>query len=141
MPSLARAIAMYAQTKGVDPGQVTEKIMSETEEGVEGWACLHLDCGARSAMGQAINRAFQKHPKAKETYKWLTEDLKRKFRMSWSLNRNFDSVLKRRVRATCPCCSNLVIMVNLPPQATRSTSPHSTTFQSRLTRTFKKALG
>ncbi|CAE7513217.1 unnamed protein product, partial [Symbiodinium pilosum] len=47
--------------------------------------------GARSATGQAINRAFARSSKAKEIYKWLGEDLKRKFRMSWSLHRNFDT--------------------------------------------------
>ena len=51
--------------------------------------------------GQAIARAFKHCPKAKNVYKCLTEDLKRKFRMSWSLSRSFDSVLKKRIQATC----------------------------------------
>ena len=34
----------------------------------------------------------------KEVYKWLTDDLKARFRMSWSISRSFDSVLKKRVR-------------------------------------------
>ena len=98
MPSVERALRVYAEHHNLLAMDVTEKIVVESPEGLEHWACSGLDMGARSATGQAINRAFARSNKAKEIYKWLGEDLKRKFRMSWSLHRNFDTVVKKRLR-------------------------------------------
>ena len=90
---------MYAQAKDMCEKDVTEAMVAASEEGVEGWASKGLEVGARSAVGQAIARAFQKNPAAKHVYKWLTEDLKRKFRISWGVSRSFETVLKKRARA------------------------------------------
>ena len=98
VPTVERALRMYAEHHKLPVADVTEKLLEESPEGLEHWACLGLDMGARSATGQAINRAFARSSKAKEIYKWLGEDLKRKFRMSWSLHRNFDTVVKKRLR-------------------------------------------
>ena len=98
VPSVERAIAMYAAEHKLCPSTVTEQIVASSEEGLEHWACLHLDMGARGATGQALVRAFKKNKAAKNIYKWLSEDLKRKLRQSWGIARDFETVLKKQVR-------------------------------------------
>ena len=66
VPSIARALAMYAQAKDMCEKDVTEAMVAASEQEVEGWASKGLKVGARSAVGQAIARAFQKNPAAKQ---------------------------------------------------------------------------
>lgn len=77
--------------------KVTDKMMEETDEGVEGWACRGLNCAAHGPLGNALYRALRKNPKMTESYKWLFDDLKKKFRQSWAMTRNFDFVATKRV--------------------------------------------
>ncbi|CAJ1418628.1 unnamed protein product [Effrenium voratum] len=57
-------------------------MLAESEEGLEGWACAGLD-----------------QPAARETYKWLTDDVKLRFRQSWAMQRSFDFISKKRIRS------------------------------------------
>ena len=50
-------------------------------------------------MAQQLNRAFNHKPAMKEIYRWLSDDLKRRFRMTSALTRDFDAVVKSRVRS------------------------------------------
>ena len=70
---------------------VTEADVAKSDEGLDYWACHQLDMGARGATGQAISRALRSQPVVKDVCKWLTDDLKTRFRMSWSIHRSFDS--------------------------------------------------
>ena len=97
-PSVGRAIKKYAEWHNLAVTGVTEADVAKSDEGLEFWACHQIDMGARSATGQAICRALKHQPNVKEVYKWLTDDLKSRFRMSWSISRSFDSVLKKRVQ-------------------------------------------
>ncbi|CAK9002058.1 unnamed protein product [Durusdinium trenchii] len=100
-PSLERAIQQYANYMGVDPSTVTEKVLEETEEGVEGWATYGQDARARGPMGNAMYRQMKKPSgaAAAETYKWLSEDLKKKFRQTWAMKRSWDFIDKKRIRS------------------------------------------
>ena len=97
-PSVLRAKQKYAEAHGVVPADVTEKMLADSEEGVEGWACKGLDSKARGPIGNAMYRSFKKNPAANETYKWLYEDLKKKFRQSWAVERSFDFITQKRIR-------------------------------------------
>ena len=101
-PSLVRAKQQYAAAHGMAPADVTEKMLSDSEDGIEGWACKGLDCKARGPMGNAMYRSFKKNPAASEAYKWLFEDLKKKFRQSWAMERSFDFIQQKRIKTvTC----------------------------------------
>ena len=83
----------------MDVGSVSTEMVRASPEGLEHWACLGLDLGARGAAGQALNRALEKQPYYKhEVYKWLGEDLKKMFRTSWAIERSFERVVKQRTR-------------------------------------------
>ncbi|CAE7276633.1 unnamed protein product [Symbiodinium sp. CCMP2456] len=83
----------------MDLSDVTPQMVKSSLEGLEHYACLGLDISARGAAGQALNRALDKAPQVKQdVYKWLTEDLKKKFRATWAIERSFEKVVKQRVR-------------------------------------------
>ena len=44
----------------MDVGSVSTEMVRASPEGLEHWACLGLDLGARGAAGQALNRALKK---------------------------------------------------------------------------------
>ena len=50
-------------------------------------------------MGNAMYRQIKKHENAQEVYKWLFDDLKKKFRQSWAVSRNFDFVNRKRLHS------------------------------------------
>ena len=78
---------------------VTEKLLAESDEGIEGWACKGMDCKARGPMGNAVYRQLRKNDVASETYRWLTDDLKLRFRQTWALERDFNFISQKRVRS------------------------------------------
>eukprot|EP00435_Cladocopium_sp_Y103_P070031 s12_g34.t1 len=96
-PTIERARQQYAEAHGMEVDKVTDKMMEESDEGVEGWACRGLDCAARGPLGNALYRSLRKNPKMAEAYKWLFDDIKKKFRQSWAMTRNFDFVATKRV--------------------------------------------
>ena len=96
---MARAVLCYAAFHELDPATVDHSVVEKSAEGADFWANHGLDNSARGPVGQQINRALQKHPQVKNVYKWLTDDLKKKFRMSWAVARDFDQVSKKRVRS------------------------------------------
>ena len=49
---------------------------------------------ARPPVTQQLNRAFNHKPAMKEIYRW-----KQRFRMTWAISRDFDEVIKSRVRS------------------------------------------
>ena len=79
--------------------EVTEKILAESEESIELWACKNMDCKARGPMGNAVYRQLKKNDAAAETYRWLTDDLKLKFRQTWAMERNFNFISQKRLRS------------------------------------------
>ena len=90
---------VYAAEHGMELSEVTPAMVKGSQEGLLFWASKGLDCSARGAAGQALNRALEKNPTVKhDIYKWLGEDLKRKFRLSWSVERSFEKVCKQRTR-------------------------------------------
>ncbi|CAJ1382340.1 unnamed protein product [Effrenium voratum] len=95
-PTRERAIQQYALAHELSPSEVTDDLLEKSELGMEGWACSGLDVNARGPVGNAMYRSFGKHPNMKETYKWLFDDLKRKFRCAWATHRNFDFVVSKR---------------------------------------------
>ena len=95
-PSLERAKVQYAAFHHMDVDKVTEKMLSQSPEGVEGWACYGQDSKARGPMGNAMYRQIKKYPQAAEAYKWLFDDLRKKFRQTWAMNRNFDFISRKR---------------------------------------------
>ena len=97
-PSVQRAKVQYAKFHNVSVGDVTQEMLVESPEGLEGWACYGLDCKARGPMGNAVYRQLKKDPGAQECYKWLFDDLEKKFRQSWAMDRSFDTVLKKRIK-------------------------------------------
>ena len=97
MPSLARAIRQYAKAHNLEEDMVTEKLLDKDPLGMEHWACRGLDVSARSPVAQHMTRAFARHPAAKEAYRWLTDNLKR--RETWAVRRNFEQVLRKRVHS------------------------------------------
>lgn len=78
---------------------VTEAMLAQTEEGVEGWACRGLDTKARGPIGNALYRQLKKSPEMTEAYRWLFDDLKRRFRETWAVHRNFEFVRRKRVKS------------------------------------------
>ncbi|CAJ1386233.1 unnamed protein product, partial [Effrenium voratum] len=96
-PTRERAFQLYASEHGMAVEDVTETMLENTDLGVDGWACKGLDVNARGPIGAAVYRAFIKHPDMRECYKWLFDDLKRKFRTSWAMQRNFDFVCHKRI--------------------------------------------
>eukprot|EP00439_Symbiodinium_sp_Y106_P060893 s2201_g9.t1 len=77
--------------KSKDRSYVTPQMVKSSELGLEHYACIGLDTSARGAAGQALNRAMDKSPDIKhEIYKWLSEELKKKFRTSWAIERSFE---------------------------------------------------
>ena len=98
-PSVQRAIRQYAKAFELDPTMVTEQMVEKDQFGLEHWACRGLDMSARSPTAQQMGRAFLRHPMAKESYKWLTDNLKRRFRETWAVRRDFEQVLKKRVKS------------------------------------------
>ena len=97
-PSVQRAKVQHAKFHNVSVGDVTQEMLVESPEGLEGWACYGLDCKARGPMGNAMYRQLKKDSRAQECYKWLFDDLKKKFRQSWAMDRSFDTVLKKRIK-------------------------------------------
>ncbi|CAJ1334196.1 unnamed protein product [Effrenium voratum] len=51
-------------------------------------------------------RQLEKHGAAKDTYKWLTDEIKLRFRQTWAMQRSFDFVKKSRVRSISIVTSN-----------------------------------
>ena len=96
-PTVERAREQYAQAHGMEVDKVTEKMLEESDEGVEGWACKGLNCAAHGPLGNALYRSLRKNPKMAEAYKWLFDDIKKKFRQSWAMSRNFDFVATKRI--------------------------------------------
>eukprot|EP00434_Breviolum_minutum_P027649 symbB.v1.2.024456.t1/scaffold2319.1/size82456/5 len=96
-PTIERAKEQYGLAHGLDPANVTEDMLVESEEGLEGWACRGLNCNAHGPLGNALYRAFKKNPKAAEAYRWLFDDLKLKFRQSYAMARNFEFVEHKRI--------------------------------------------
>lgn len=88
---------MYAKHNGLEPSAVTEEMLVNSDLGVEGWACHGMDCKARGPMGNQMYRQIKKHPKASESYKWLFDNLKLKFRQSWAMHKNFDFISTKRI--------------------------------------------
>lgn len=97
VPTLDRAKAQFAKAHGLQVSEVTEKQLEESTVGVEGWACYGLNSAAHGPVGNALYRSFKKHPAAQETYRWLFEDLKKRFRQSWATQRSFDFIEHRRI--------------------------------------------
>eukprot|EP00439_Symbiodinium_sp_Y106_P010095 s11787_g1.t1 len=84
---------MYAAEHNMTIDKVTPQMVKSSELGLEYYACKGLDTSARGVAGQALNRAMDKSPHVKhEIYKWLSEDLKKKFRTSWAIERSFEKV-------------------------------------------------
>ena len=104
-PSFERAREQYALHHDVDKALVTE-MLEESPEGLDGWACVGLDVKARGPIGAAMYRQFEKQPAARETYKWLSDDLKLRFRQTWALQRNFEFISKKRIRSISVVTSN-----------------------------------
>jgi hypothetical protein len=97
-PSVARAKYYYAKVNGISEiSQVTGEMLINTDRGVEGWACYGIDSKARGPMGNQMYRQIKKNPKANEAYRWLFDDLKKKFRQTWSMTRTFDFIRTKRV--------------------------------------------
>ena len=96
-PTVERALVEYAKHHGLEPSEVTEDMVAKSPEGLEGWACSGLNVNAHSPLGNSLYRAFKKDPKAAEAYRWLFDDLKKRFRQSWAMVRNFESVMHKRV--------------------------------------------
>lgn len=88
---------MYANHNNVPVQDVTKEVLEASDLGMEGWACFGIDCKARGPMGNAMYRQIKKDPKANDTYKWLFEDLKKKFRQTWAVHRSFDFISTKRV--------------------------------------------
>ena len=88
---------MYAKHHNVPIWDVTKEVLEASDLGMEGWACYGIDCKARGPMGNAMYRQIKKDPKANDTYKWLFEDLKKKFRQTWAVHRSFDFISTKRV--------------------------------------------
>lgn len=97
--NLERAKRQYATAHGVDVGSVTESVLASSAEGVEGWACKGLNVDARGPVGNAMYRAFKRAPAMANTYKWLTDDIKKKFRQCWCVHRSFDFVTTKRIHS------------------------------------------
>ncbi|CAE7837059.1 unnamed protein product [Symbiodinium sp. CCMP2592] len=90
---------MYAAEHNMAIDQVTLQMVKSSELGLHHYACIGLDTSARGAAGQALNRALDKEPHVKhDVYKWLSEDLKKKFRTSWAIERSFEKVVQQRTR-------------------------------------------
>ena len=71
-PSLDRAIKVYAAEHGMELSEATPAMVKGSQEGLLFWASKGLDCSARGAAGQALNRALDKNPTVKhDIYKWL----------------------------------------------------------------------
>ena len=66
---------------------------------MEGWACYGLDVKARGPIGNALYRQLKKNPEMTEAYRWLFDDLKKKFRQNWAFNRNFEFVQRKRIKS------------------------------------------
>lgn len=96
-PTLERAKVQYAKVHGGAASDVTETMLEQSELGIEGWACAGLDCNARGPLGNALYRSFKKNPQAAESYRWLFDDLKKKFTQSWAMSRNFEFIEHKRV--------------------------------------------
>ena len=96
-PTVERALVEYAKHHGLEPSEVTEEMVTKSPEGLEGWACFGLNVNAHSPLGNSLYRAFKKDPKAAEAYRWLFDDLKKRFRQSWAMVRNFETIMHKRV--------------------------------------------
>lgn len=97
-PTIHRAKVQYAKVNKMAVDEVTEAMLHESPEGIEGWACHGLDCKARGPMGNAMYRQLKKDVQAQECYKWLFDDLKKKFRQAWAMERSFDVVIRKRIK-------------------------------------------
>ncbi|CAE7208657.1 unnamed protein product [Symbiodinium sp. CCMP2592] len=96
-PSFDRAVKMYAAEHNMAIDQVTLQMVKSSELGLRHYACTGLDTSARGAASQALHRALDKEPHVKhDVYKWLSEDLKKKFRTSWAIERSFEKVVRQR---------------------------------------------
>ena len=84
---------------GGNPEDVTEAMLAQTEEGMEGWACRGLDTKARGPIGNAMYRQLKKNPEMTEAYRWLFDDLKKRFRETWAVQRSFEFVRRKRVKS------------------------------------------
>lgn len=98
-PSFERAQVQYALAHNLQSDAVTRKMLEDSAEGLEHWACVGIDCKARGWMGNAMYRQLRKFPEVQESYKWLFDDLKLKFRQTWAIDRNFEFISRKRVKS------------------------------------------
>lgn len=84
------AITQYANSIGKNESEVTLAMVLSSPEGLLHWACQGQDWGSRSHLSQSFFRAIKKQPKFQEMYKDMSEPLKKEFRATWGIKRDWN---------------------------------------------------
>ncbi|CAE7293625.1 unnamed protein product [Symbiodinium sp. CCMP2592] len=86
----------YAEHHGLTIEQVTEEMIKGSEKGPVHWATVKTNVSARSATGQAFQRALKHRPDVRELYQVLLDSEKIAFRQAWSCTKSFEFTTARR---------------------------------------------
>lgn len=98
-PGEQHAINKYAEKKGIDPNAVTVEMVADSPEKLMYWATLDIDWNARSAASQRFYKSqrTQALDKDRDIYINLDEPLKKEYRQSWNLKRDYDFTRETKI--------------------------------------------
>ena len=82
--AMMEARTNYAEHHGLKIEQVSEEMVKGHEKGPIHWATLKTNVSARSATGQAMQRAMKHRPDVRELYQVLLDSEKIAFRQAWA---------------------------------------------------------
>ena len=88
-PSEQNAIVQYAQHNRLDVSAVKLSDVAHSCEGLLHWASKNQNWGGRSPLTQKFGRAVKHHPNIEAMYGDLSEPLRKEFRCTWGLKRDF----------------------------------------------------
>ena len=94
--AMMEARTNYAEHHGLTIEQVSEDMVKGHEKGPIHWATLKTNVSARSATGQAMQRAMKHRPDVRELYQVLLDSEKIAFRQAWACTKNFEFTTSRR---------------------------------------------
>lgn len=103
-PSEQWAIEQYAKHHELAVGNVRFLEVQNSKEGALHYAMMGQDWSARSNLSQCFKRALRHQPADAKIYLDLDERLRKEYRATWGLKRNFQLLGRSLVHLFCAVC-------------------------------------
>ena len=96
------AFVNYAKVHGMAAKDVTLRMLTESTDGVHGWAYQGVDLSSGGALQQSLRIDLAKPENAakKEVFTYLHPQLQMKFRMGWGFGRNYEFLEESKTTET-----------------------------------------